>query len=937
MTDRDWKRVEELFLAAIERPKDRRDAWLERECGPDRETLREVRELLERDQEHEGLDGDGGPDTVQESIRSALRDASAGTAARPGERIGPYRIERELGRGGMGRVYLAVRDDDTFHKRVALKRMRGGLWQDELDRRFRNERRILARLEHPGIARILDGGGTEDGEPYVVMEYVEGVPLDRYVRENRPDLRARLGLFLQICDAVDHAHRHLVVHRDLKPANVLVTPEGRVKLLDFGIAKLLEPEPTAERSLDTRPALRLLTPDYASPEQIRGEPVHVATDVYSLGVVLYELLTGVRPFAGGSRSQAEVERAVLEETPSRPSRVAGAGTGTGPTGGNRPAEPGERLSTDLDAIVLNALRKEPDRRYDSVRALAEDVERYLRHEPVRARPITPGYRAGRFVRRHRGATVAALAVVVAVGAGVAFHTDRLGRERDLARQGQSRAEQVQRFLEDLFRVASPGESRGETITVREVLDDARDRLPGTLQDQPAVRAQLLRTLGVVYTHLGLPADGAPLVEEAVALEREHGTARSLAAALIARAELVALARDHAAALASSEEAFALLRSELPEDHPEAIEALGLVGAARMRLQENEAARDILTHVLDLQRRATPDDVEGIARTLDGLAIAQLRLGESDAAYRNWRSAFELSESALGEDHPQTLHYLGQIEYSLRDQGRYAEAEPFNVRNLALHERVLGPDHPQTAAERTGLAHIYHATGRYEQALALRRRSLESFVRTYGTAHSYVALMHSFIGRDLLALGRFDDARHHFEEELRIKEADPETPPGRIVAALVHLAEVAYMRGDEVAFVRGMERAAERTDRPAGSPGGSWLGDATFALYHAYRGEPDAVLGCLVDLFADEERNGADKAQSEYLLRAATALVRIDRADRARPLVDEALDTYEATLGFDEPSARRHLARFLSALEARDDPAAAAWSREIRLRTGENSH
>ena len=929
MTDENWKRLEKLFIAAIELPRGERVGYVERACGSDQQMLQEVLALLERDVEDE----DDVSDTVQACIRRVLEEATTEREPLPGEQIGPYRIERELGRGGMGRVYLATRDDDSFHKQVAIKRMRGGLWQKELEERFRNERQILAQLEHPGIARILDGGSTGDGEPYVVMEYVEGVRLDRFVRERSASLQQRLELFLQICDAVDYAHRHLIVHRDLKPANILVTDEGRVLLLDFGIAKLIESSQPTDQKLERPPTMRLLTPDYASPEQIRGEPVHVGTDVYSLGVVLYELLTGVRPFESESKSLAEIERAVIEETPSMPSRVSGRTTGEGAsTEVAREAFAG-RLSGDLDAIVMTALQKEAEHRYSSVRALAEDVQRSMRHEPVQARSISFGYWASRFLRRHRGKAIAAALVAVAALAAVWFHTQRLQQERDIALQEQRRAEQVSQFLEDLFNVSSPEESRGETVTAREVLDAARDRLPIELADEPALRARLLRTLGNVYTNLGLPADALPLLSEAVTLEREHGDALSLASALTERAKLDSLQRDYSASLEAGLEALQLIEAELPRDDMRRVDALQLVAGARLRLQENEVAQAALLEVLELRRRLTPEDGAGIAKTLNSLAITQIRLDDSNGAFESWLAAFKLAEETLGEDHPDTMGYLGQVEYALRDQGRYVEAEPFNLRNLALHERVLGVDHPQTAAERAGLSHIYHATGRYAEALDLKRVTLRSFIHTFGPAHSYVALMHSYIGRDLLAMGRFDEAQAAFEQEYEIKRADAKTRPARIQTALVDFADVAYMRGDDDAFMLKMQAAEEFAAAQEKRPGRSWSEDSYFALYYGFRGDPNALLEILVELLDDEDRNGADKNQSEYLLRAAAALTLVDRLDLARPLVNEALATYEATLGFDEPSARRHLERFMRTIERRDDDEVTRWRREIRVKIG----
>jgi eukaryotic-like serine/threonine-protein kinase len=440
-----WNRIKALFNAAIELEPSRRAAYLDQACGGDQELRAEVESLLAhhevtRDPAHQP--GSGLTDSPGSSFQHAPAPAD--------QRIGPYRVIREIGHGGMAVVYLALRDDDQYRKRVAVKLVRRGVDDDDILRRFRNERQVLAALDHPNIVKLLDGGSTQQGLPYLVMEYVEGLPIDEYCDNQRLTITERLQLFRTICGAVQYAHQNLIIHRDLKPTNILVTPDGVPKLLDFGIAKLLNPEFSAHTLLVTQPNLRVMTPEYASPEQIRGLPVTTATDVYSLGVVLYELLSGHRPYRLHTHTPLEVERAVCEEEPEKPSTAvsragdpasldsatSGAAETVSRNRENSPDKLRRRLQGDLDNIVLMALRKEPQRRYASVQQLSDDVRRHLEGLPVIARKATLLYRASKFARRNRVAVTAAALIVVALVVGMAV----AAWEAHVARQERMLAE-----------------------------------------------------------------------------------------------------------------------------------------------------------------------------------------------------------------------------------------------------------------------------------------------------------------------------------------------------------------------------------------------------------------------------------------------------------------------------------------------------------------
>ena len=458
-----WSRLKELFDEACALPADERPAFLEGACGGDAAMQEEILSLFEEeDRVHSLLDG------VAVEAAGLLDELT-----KAGRQVGPYRLVRRLGVGGMGEVYLAERADGQFDQQVALKLVRSGLTSEQILARFRSERQILARLQHPNIARLLDGGLTPEGQPYFVIEYVEGEPIDTYADARALSVDERLELFAQVCRAVTYAHANLVIHRDLKPSNILVTDDGQVKLLDFGIAKVLSEDGDAQEPL-TRTGAAVMTPAYASPEQARGEPVNTSTDIYSLGVVLYELLTGLRPYEVDGRNPAEAVRVICEVEPERPStaitearsRDETTGETIGQARGTDVDRLRRRLAGDLDVICLKALRKHAERRYVTADEMGEDIRRHLKAIPIQARAESLSYRAGKYVRRHRLGVLATAAVVLMLAGLVGFYTARLADERDRARLEAEKAEQVAAFLQGLFQVSDPSESRGETVTAR---------------------------------------------------------------------------------------------------------------------------------------------------------------------------------------------------------------------------------------------------------------------------------------------------------------------------------------------------------------------------------------------------------------------------------------------------------------------------------------
>ncbi len=600
---------------------------------------------------------------------------SAGDDLKPGDMLGEYRVLSLLGSGGMGEVYLA---DDTVHGRqVALKLIGQGRAEEVRGRHFRHERKVLASLNHPHIARLYGSGVTDKGQAYLVMEYVEGERLDRYCQEQGLDVTARLALFRKVCAAVSYAHQNLVVHRDLKPANIRVTPEGEPKLLDFGIAKLLDPEGTTARLDPTATMQGAMTPEYASPEQIKGEPITTASDVYSLGVVLFELLTGQRPFAHlKGRRADELARAICEEEPPRPSTVATHTAPTTTTAGTMPAgqvpatRPSgtrlrRRLEGDLDNIVAKALRKEPARRYPSVLALTEDIRRHGEGLPVTARKDTLRYRMGKFVRRNKVGAAAAALLTLALLAGLAATTWQAHvarQERDRAREALANAEtarkqtqQINNFLQQLLGSASPTKL-GKDAKVSQVVDAASATVDQTLANEPEVLAEVHHTLGSTYQGLGMHAAAEQHCEKALALNRPlYG----------------------------------------PEDR-RTLESERLLARERVKRGRYDEAINLLRHVIDCLRRPPGGREPELAQALSVLAFAFGQTDRFPEAEQAIDEAKTLNARAHGENSLEYAICLGEFGLLLQKEDKLAGAIKMFRQVEEIVTRVA-PNAPQVLA------------------------------------------------------------------------------------------------------------------------------------------------------------------------------------------------------------------------------------------------
>ena len=785
-----WDRLQGLFDEAVALAPAERSSFLDRACGGDGELRRELESLLEQDARSTDVLGD----VVS---RAAARTAQAGAASPIGRRIGRYRIERELGHGGMGRVYLAVRDDDEYHMQVAIKLIRGGSYRPELLERFRSERQILANLDHANIARLMDGGTTEDGEPFVVMEYVEGEPIDRYCGSRRLSTEERLALFRTVCEAVQYAHRNLVVHRDIKPGNILVTSDGVPKLLDFGIAKLVEADPVAQE-VRTVTALRPMTPEYASPEQIKGEPITTATDVYSLGVMLYELLAGCFPYRITTDRPRELEDAICGQVPEKPSTAAGRGSSEGVGTARRidSRRLKKRLSGDLDNIVLNALRKEPDRRYASVRDFSEDIRRHLEGLPITARPATIGYRARKFIARNKIGVLTATAVVVLTATLVAFYTVRLSREREKAQLESIKSDRISDFLVDLVANSDPERARGEAITVREVLDRGAGRVRQELSGQPEAQGALMETMGRAYNGLGLFQSARPLLEEALEIRRsalgeEHP---DVAMSLQALGDLLYEMGEYDRAADLSRQSLAMNRKLHGNQSDEValnLNDLGWLLSSRGDYEESEAMH---REALSIRRAIHGEESPEIAESLNNLGVVLMEKAEYEESERIFREALAMRRKVLGENHPQTSYTVHNLAVVLEFRGELAASEATYREAIEIDRRLHGDEHPDFSTSYINLSRLLRRQGKLEEAEAMARDAVAIDRKFRGDDHPYVAYDLNKLGEVLVAKGDREGAERAFLEAIAInKEKLPEGDAGR-AAPLESLASLRIDQG-----------------------------------------------------------------------------------------------------------------------------------------------
>jgi len=820
-----FRRARERFEELVERTAGEREARLAALAATDPELAAAVGGLLAADARASGFLAEPAvPTAVQEWLAASAEEAALG------QQLGPYRTVALLGRGGMGEVFLAERADGQFEQQVALKLLRRGMDSEEILRRFLRERQLLARLEHPNIARLLDGGRAPDGRPFIVMERVEGEPITAWCAAHESSVEERLRLAVTCCEAVELAHRNLIVHRDLKPSNILVSAGGQVKLLDFGIAKLLGED--GEDTLLTRAGVHVLTPAYAAPEQILGGPITTATDVYALGVVLYELLTGALPHDRRASTAAELSAKVSRETVERPSAAARKAAEAEAAGDDRQGRRrSRRLRGDLDTILLKALHRDPARRYASAAALADDLRRHLDGKPVAARPDTAGYRAAKLFERHRLGVAAAALIALSLVGGLA---GALWQAR-VARAQARRAEEAQQFLTSIFRVADPDQSKGAQLTARDLLDRGAARVDGELAEQPELRAEMQKVLGNVYFQLGLYpealklyekslairkrlsgesdpelaesyrrvgsalhktaeyAKARPFLERALALNERRGDDLAVASTLNDLANLTRAEGDLEGAQRLLERAVALRSRSGPLDSPDLARNLNNLALVLSRRQKYPEAARVYERALAIHRKNEGELSSLVSGTEDNLAMVLIEMGDLEGARTHNQRAIAVAERLYDRPHPNLALVLNTAGFLATKGGDHEEAVRFYERALAVYEQTLGMDHPDTAYTLQNLGRERAIAGDPRAALALHERALRIREKAYGPKHANVATSLSDLAADYRLLGDYAAAEAALRRSVAVfLEVAPENRHG--AETMRSLGEILILRG-----------------------------------------------------------------------------------------------------------------------------------------------
>jgi serine/threonine protein kinase/tetratricopeptide (TPR) repeat protein len=772
-----WERIQALFHDAADLPESEQQPFLNAACNQDATLVADVLSLLREDAQGSSLlDRDA----------AHVAHVVLGGAGQPSlvtEELGPYRIKKILGEGGMGVVYLAERTD--LGSLVAIKLLRDPWLSPSRCERFASEQRVLAQLNHPSIARLYDADTLSDGTPCLVMEYVEGIALTEYCTKHQCSIERRLQLFMAVCEAVEHAHQHAIIHRDLKPSNILVKSDGSVRLLDFGIAKKLDSRAAAVDQ--TLSGMRLMTPAYAAPEQVRGDPVGVHTDVYSLGVILYELLAGRLPLNLANLTDAEAATAIVVHQPAKPSALAKVKLASGKAA----IVPAINTAgwADLDVLCLTAMHKDPQRRYRSVEALIRDINHYLKNEPLEARPDSLPYRVGKFVQRNRRSVIATALFLIAVVALVIFFTLRIAKARDVALAEAARTQRVQQFLTNLFEGGDEAAGPSDSLRVVTILDRGVQQAQ-SLNKDPRVQAELYQDLGVTYQKLGELDRADSLLRSA--LERRiatfGGNSPEVAESLIA----LGLLRSNQARLEEAEQlvrqGLEITRRHAPSDDPAVAKATAELGKVLEDRGQYQQSIQLLDEAVRLQSASgitTPD----LAASLSELANSHFYAGHYDLSESLNRRVLEMHRKLYGERHPlvaDTLINLGAIQYDL---GHYAEAEQFDRQALDITASWYGKDHPETASALTILGRALVAQHRTDEAAELLQQALTIQEHVYGKVHPRVASALNELGKLAQQQGKMKDAEADFQRMADIYHSVYGDHHYLIAIALSNLASV----------------------------------------------------------------------------------------------------------------------------------------------------
>ncbi|MEX0905121.1 MAG: serine/threonine-protein kinase [Balneolaceae bacterium] len=728
----DWDELESVLDIALQLPENKRRDFIKRECADNECLKNELLAFLDAIHDSRGFLSRG--KEIKESLMmqlSVYNPEKVTHNSLKGKVIGNYRISDLIGYGGMGSVYLAERQDGLYQQKVALKLIRQGMDTPENIARFERERFILAGLNHPNIARLYDGGVSSHGLPYLVMEYVDGIPIDKYCDKHSLSVNERINLFKTICRTVQYAHNNLVIHRDLKPANILVDKQGQVKILDFGIAKLLKTSGDLNL-IQTRQSLQIMTPGYAAPEQITSENVTTTTDLYTLGMLSYSLLCGTQPLDLDELSLVEKQNAITKEVPLKPSEkysrldeksqleIARLRETT-------PSKLKNDLKNDLDAIILKTLRKEPHARYQVVNNFVEDLQNYQRNLPVQAHEGNLRYHFNKYFKRNYKYITAAAAMLFMACSFSIYHSAKISAERNQAQTEAQKATQVTSLLFDLFEANDPAESAGDTITAKQLLDRGLNRAD-MLQDQPEIQAQLFSIIGQIHHRLGNYEESRPLLEKTLNLRTD----------LYGR------------------------------NHPEVAGSIGHLGRLLSSMGDYHRAESLLSESLGIIQNSSRSQQPEIAAVKNDLAYVKRRQGDYDEAEMLFKSSYEMFRDHYGSDYIHTVNSRSRLGTIYFNKGYHDRAEEIYKEVLEQRERLLGEAHPLVGESKNSLAALHMILGRYAQAEKMFEEALEIRRQALGPSHPKVALTLNNYAINLREQGLFDQSEKVFNEAIAIR-------------------------------------------------------------------------------------------------------------------------------------------------------------------------